>query len=142
MMKTTIALLLFSGAAAHLGVYDHIVAVPMVQYKKSCGLPSNLSVVPQMVSQMTAFLQGSNIPGAGIEEFTPFKTVHNDGFVPKEDQQPMTQKVCFEFCRTIPNMGFFGIVNGRGCYCTPYFKAMESDSSQCDSGCAGDATVM
>merc|ERR1719310_2361664 len=28
----------------------------------------------------------------------------------------MTQKVCFEFCRTIPNMGFFGIVNGHGCF--------------------------
>jgi hypothetical protein len=68
--------------------------------------------------------------------------VHYDAFVAKEDQAPMTQKVCFEFCRTVPNMGFFGIVNGRGCYCTPYFKSMESDSSQCDSVCEGDNTVM
>jgi uncharacterized protein YukE len=54
----------------------------------------------------------------------------------------MTQKVCFEFCRTVPHMGFFGIVNGRNCYCTPYFTAMASDSSQCDAVCEGEKTLM
>jgi len=39
-------------------------------------------------------------------------------------------------------MGFFGIVNGRGCYCTPYFTPMESDSTQCDANCEGDNTLM
>jgi len=68
--------------------------------------------------------------------------VHYDAFVAKEDKVEMTQKVCFEFCRTVPNMGFFGIVNGRGCYCTPYFKPMESDSTQCESVCEGDTTLM
>jgi hypothetical protein len=68
--------------------------------------------------------------------------VHYEAFVAKEDQVEMTQKVCFEFCRTVPNMGFFGIVNGRGCYCTPYFTPMESDSTQCDSVCEGDNTLM
>merc|ERR1719183_2037681 len=68
--------------------------------------------------------------------------VHYNAFVATMDQAPMTQKVCFEFCRTVPNMGFFGVVNGRGCYCTPYFKPMESDSSQCDSVCEGDASLM
>jgi hypothetical protein len=68
--------------------------------------------------------------------------VHYDAFVANEDQTPMTHKKCFEFCRTVPNMGFFGIVNGRGCYCTPYFNAMESDSSECDSVCEGDSTLM
>jgi len=66
--------------------------------------------------------------------------VHYEAFVAKEDRVEMTQKVCFEFCRTIPNMGFFGIVNGRGCYCTPYFKPMASDSTQCDAHCEGDNT--
>jgi hypothetical protein len=66
--------------------------------------------------------------------------VHYEAFVAKEDRVDMTQKVCFEFCRTIPNMGFFGIVNGRGCYCTPYFKPMASDSTQCDAHCEGDKT--
>merc|ERR1719454_908537 len=68
--------------------------------------------------------------------------VHYEAFVAKEDQVEMTQKVCFEFCRTVPNMGFFGIVNGRSCYCTPYFEAMASDSSQCDAVCEGDKTLM
>merc|ERR1719345_636332 len=68
--------------------------------------------------------------------------VHYAAHVKKEDQVEMTQKVCFEFCRTVPNMGFFGIVNGRGCYCTPYFKPMESDSSQCDAVCEGENTLM
>merc|ERR1719262_1747892 len=68
--------------------------------------------------------------------------VHYDAFVAKEDREEMTQKKCFEFCRTVPNMGFFGIVNGRGCYCTPYFTPMESDSSQCDAVCEGDNTLM
>jgi len=68
--------------------------------------------------------------------------VHYDAFVAKEDRKEMTQKVCFEFCRTVPNMGFFGIVNGRGCYCTPYFTPMESDSTQCDSVCEGENTLM
>jgi hypothetical protein len=54
----------------------------------------------------------------------------------------MTPARCFEFCRTVPNMGFFGIVNGRGCYCTPYFTPMESDSSQCDANCEGDNTLI
>merc|ERR1719454_2406148 len=68
--------------------------------------------------------------------------VHYEDHVAKEDQVDMTQKVCFEFCRTVPNMGFFGIVNGRGCYCTPYFTPMESDSTQCDANCDGDNTLM
>merc|ERR1719424_12280 len=68
--------------------------------------------------------------------------VHYDAFVAKKDQGEMTQKVCFEFCRTVPNMGFFGIVNGRGCYCTPWYHAKESDSSQCDVLCDGDNTLV
>merc|ERR1719359_1788026 len=68
--------------------------------------------------------------------------VHYDAFVAKEDREEMTQKKCFEFCRTVPNMGFFGIANGRGCYCTPYFTPMASDSSQCDAVCEGENTLM
>jgi len=68
--------------------------------------------------------------------------VHYEAFVAKEDQVDMTQKVCFEFCRTVPNMGFFGRVNGRGCYCTPYFTPMESDSSDCDAVCEGAKTLV
>jgi len=125
--------------------------------------------------------QGANVPGAGIDKFTPFETVEKDGFleadcikdymysygdkfgdnkfsyklektsnvsivhysshVAKEDRKAMTPTVCFEFCRTVPHMGFFGIVNGRDCYCTPYYKPMESGSSNCDATCEGEATL-
>merc|ERR1719379_3166515 len=68
--------------------------------------------------------------------------VHYDAFVAKEDRETMTQKVCFEFCRTVPDMLFFGITNGRDCYCEPYYKPMESDSSECDAVCEGDTTLM
>merc|ERR1719440_267271 len=157
---------------------DHIVSVPMHQYKQDCGKKASLKIK----KGSSSLLQQNNVPGAGIDEFAPFETVlkdgfllldfvkdymyyrgdkfgdnkhdyklgpvsnvsivHYDAFVAKEDQVEMTQKVCFEFCRTVPNKGFFGIVNGRGCYCTPYFTPMESDSSQCDAVCEGDNTLM
>jgi len=177
---TTVLLALSTTASAGFldATHEHIVSMPMHQYKQDCGTESRLRLVPGAAS----LLQQKNVPGAGIDAFKPFKTVLKDGFlevdcvkdymyyrgdkfgdnkhdyklgpvsnvsivhyaafVAKEDQVEMTQKVCFEFCRTVPNMGFFGIVNGRGCYCTPYFTPMESDSTQCDSVCEGDNTLM
>jgi hypothetical protein len=41
--------------------------------------------------------------------------------VPSEHQVLMSQKVCFQFCRTVPGMSFFGLVYGRDCYCAPFF---------------------
>merc|ERR1719428_366417 len=60
----------------------------------------------------------------------------------KESQVPMTPRACFEFCRTVPDMVFFGITNGRDCYCTPYYKPMAGNADTCDSGCEGDPAVM
>jgi len=179
-MKFVIALALVATASAGFldAQHEHIVSMPMHQYKQDCGTQTHLRFNPDA----PAFLQHENVPGAGVDKFTPFKTVLKDGFlevdcvkdymyyrgdkfgdnkhdyklgpvsdvsivhyaahVKKEDQVEMTQKVCFEFCRTVPNMGFFGIVNGRGCYCTPYFTSMESDSSQCDAVCEGETTLM
>jgi len=68
--------------------------------------------------------------------------VHYEAHVPKEDRKEMTQKVCFEFCRTVPNMQFFGLLNGRQCYCTPYYRMMAGDSSGCREHCEGDTTKM
>merc|ERR1719265_1655859 len=39
-------------------------------------------------------------------------------------------------------MGYFGIVNGDGCHCTPFYEHMESGSSSCNVPCTGDSTVM
>jgi len=68
--------------------------------------------------------------------------VHYTEVVPKEDQKTMTPGVCFNFCRTAPGMGFFGISNGRDCYCMPFFQEMASDNSMCDAVCEGDNTQM
>jgi len=59
-----------------------------------------------------------------------------------EDKEPMTPTVCFEFCRTLPDMVFFGISNGQQCYCTPYYQPKPGDNSQCNQKCPGDNTVM
>jgi hypothetical protein len=67
--------------------------------------------------------------------------VHYDKWVAKEDRQEMTPKVCFNFCRSVPNMGYFGLLNGNRCYCTPYFQQMAGGSSMCDATCEGDATA-
>lgn len=66
--------------------------------------------------------------------------VHYAAKVPKEDRQPMTQQVCFRFCRTVPNMQIFGILNGRECYCAPHYNRLASDDSPCDATCEGDST--
>eukprot|EP00972_Heterocapsa_arctica_P071587 10576471-Heterocapsa_arctica.AAC.1 len=58
--------------------------------------------------------------------------VHYSEVVPKEDRKPMSHEVCFSFCRTVPDMNFFGIHNGRDCYCEPYYQATESDGSLLD----------
>jgi len=68
--------------------------------------------------------------------------VHYNDHVAKEDREKMTPAVCFEFCRSLEDMGYFGISNGRDCYCTSFFKQMASDSSECDSVCEGDTSQM
>lgn len=75
-------------------------------------------------------------------EITNTSIVRYSDTVPKQDQKPMSPAVCFAFCRTVPDMGFFGILNGRHCYCTPFFKAMAGDSKMCDSTCEGNPTLM
>jgi len=57
-----------------------------------------------------------------------------------EKQQSMTPSICFEFCRTVPDMLHFGLTRGRECYCTPYFMQGPGDGV-CDAGCEGDASV-
>jgi len=77
-----------------------------------------------------------------LENVSNVSIVHYTEIVPKEDRKPMTQKVCFEFCRTVPEMSFFGIIMGRDCYCAPYYKMVADDSSMCDQLCEGDSTLV
>jgi len=60
--------------------------------------------------------------------------------VDSEKQQAMTPSVCFEFCRTVPDMLHFGLTHGRDCYCTPYFMQGTGDGV-CDAGCEGDSSI-
>jgi len=85
---------------------------------------------------------GDNKHDYKLGPVTNVSIVHYDAFMTRKHRAKMTQTECFEFCRTVPNMGFFGIVNGRGCYCTPYFTPQASDSTQCDAVCEGDKTLM
>lgn len=60
----------------------------------------------------------------------------------KESQKSMSPKVCFQFCRTVPNMVYFGIRSGTDCYCMPFYKKAESHSESCDNPCPGDPSQM
>lgn len=68
--------------------------------------------------------------------------VHYAEIIPKEDREKMTINRCFDFCRTVPNMVYFGLQGGRDCYCTPYYKPMAGENSNCDLTCEGDPSQM
>merc|ERR1719161_2462826 len=60
----------------------------------------------------------------------------------KEKQEPMWPYECYTFCRTVPHMVFFGIMNGGACYCAPYFKPMAGTAVKCEMPCPGNPTFM
>lgn len=57
--------------------------------------------------------------------------------VDKEKQVKMKPRICFDFCRTVPDMLYFGLTNGRDCYCTPYYHQVPGDGA-CSAQCEGD----
>lgn len=63
--------------------------------------------------------------------------VRYDVVVERENQKPMTPRVCFDFCRSIPEMTFFGLHAGRDCYCEHFYKTTTGGGS-CDLPCDGD----
>lgn len=149
---------------------EHIVSLPMWMYKRDCfkkkPVTGLLQYVPGAgIKEFTPFdtvlkdgfmeidcvkdymyYHGDKFGDAKhaykLEDVSNTSIVHYEAHVKKEDRKPMTQSICFEFCRTVPNMGFFGILNGNSCYCAPYYKQMAGDSSQCDNACPGDSTIM
>jgi len=75
-----------------------------------------------------AMLEAGDAHGDGklrykMEQIANVSIIHYTDIIPKEDRKPMTQGRCFEFCRTVPDMLFFGINNGRDCYCAPILQA-------------------
>merc|ERR1719265_1769458 len=65
-----------------------------------------------------------------------------DELILDENKEAMTPTVCFEFCRSLPDMVYFGIANGGQCYCAPYYYPKPGDESKCDSPCPGDNTLV
>lgn len=83
---------------------------------------------------------GMNAGTYDVEDSMNVSIVHyKDQPIPLE---PMTREICFNFCRTIPDMKFFGLIYGRDCYCSPFFKQEAGDSSGCDAVCEGNPTEM
>jgi len=72
------------------------------------------------------------------EEYTNVSVALYSELVLKDAQKPMTPHTCFEFCRSMDGMSFFGIKDGRTCYCMPYYKPSASGSGMCDLPCPGD----
>jgi hypothetical protein len=60
----------------------------------------------------------------------------------RENQVAMTPKKCYEFCRTVPDMVYFGVTGGRDCYCMPFYQHGASGSDNCDLPCEGDPKQM
>lgn len=65
-----------------------------------------------------------------------------DASVSKKEKQKMSADVCFEFCKTQPNVEFFALYEGRKCYCAPYFSRGKEAAEQCDEPCEGGAGEM
>jgi len=85
---------------------------------------------------------GSNKNQYEYEEMGNSSIVRYEDIVPKEDRELMTHEVCFRFCRTVPGMYNFGVVNGRDCYCAPFVKRIAGDNSDCDAVCEGDGGTL
>eukprot|EP00929_Paragymnodinium_shiwhaense_P116018 TRINITY_DN8525_c0_g1_i1.p2 TRINITY_DN8525_c0_g1~~TRINITY_DN8525_c0_g1_i1.p2 ORF type:complete len:201 (+),score=53.15 TRINITY_DN8525_c0_g1_i1:71-673(+) len=62
--------------------------------------------------------------------------------VAKEDRQPMTVELCYDFCVNVTGVQYFGLKRGEECYCTPFFHNTDKGAhGQCDQPCAGDDSV-
>lgn len=77
------------------------------------------------------------------EDFSDISIVWYHETVEKEDQEKMSPKVCYEFCRTVKDMGYFGLYAGTDCYCAPYYRRGEGgEGDTCDLPCEGDMTTL
>jgi len=75
-----------------------------------------------------------------IKESANTSVVFYSEVVEGDKKESMTAKVCFEFCRTMPDMQFFGLIYGRECYCEHYYKKTTGEGV-CDLPCEGGGGV-
>ena len=74
-----------------------------------------------------------------VRESANTSLVYYSEVVEDDKKESMTPGVCFEFCRTMPDMQFFGLIYGRECYCTPYYHQGTGEGA-CTAQCEGDAS--
>lgn len=164
LLAGTGAVLLRNGRPSALQPRDHrVVAIPMQMYQSDCSVVDS-SVIPGAGMNPDSFQPynvvfkdgyyhvacvddymwmhgdkfGNNKFSYEIGETHNASIVHYSMLVPPENREPMTPDTCFRFCRTIPDMSFFGIRNGKDCYCTPFFKSVAGSNAMCDVFCEGD----
>jgi hypothetical protein len=73
-----------------------------------------------------------------VRESANTSLVYYSEVVEDDKKESMTPGVCFEFCRTMPDMQFFGLIYGRECYCEHYYKKTTGEGA-CDLPCEGSA---
>jgi len=142
-----------------------LVAMPMAMFRADCTLGAKhkfpgAGMTPDSITPFTTVYMdgyydvdcaddfmfqhgdkfGDNRYEYELGESSNVSIVHYDALVVKEDREPITPDVCFRFCRSVPEMSFFGIRNGNTCYCMPYYRSVEGDDSMCDVVCEGDGT--
>jgi len=74
-----------------------------------------------------------------VRESANTSLVYYSEVVEGDKKESMTPSVCFEFCRTMPDMQFFGLIYGRECYCSHYYKKTTGEGT-CDLPCEGSAS--
>jgi len=75
-----------------------------------------------------------------VRESANTSVVFYSEIVEDDKKESMTAAVCFEFCRTMPDMQFFGLIYGRECYCEHYYKKTTGEGV-CDLPCEGGGGV-
>lgn len=136
---------------------DHPIATAFLQFENPGAGMNASSVKPFVTVEKDGFFEVACVKdqmllngdkhGNGKHQYkmgdvSNVSIIHYSEHVAKEDRKPMNHKVCFDFCRTVPEMLFFGLNAGRDCYCAPFYKQMAGDSSNCDQVCDGDTTTM
>lgn len=88
-------------------------------------------------------LKTRDLHGSETSYEGPVSVIKYEDVVAKTEREPMTQQVCYEFCRKFEQVKFFGVTNGSKCYCEPMFNvATAGNSGGCKVPCEGNPGQM
>eukprot|EP00746_Dinoflagellata_sp_MGD_P006754 gnl/MRDRNA2_/MRDRNA2_113293_c0_seq1.p1 gnl/MRDRNA2_/MRDRNA2_113293_c0~~gnl/MRDRNA2_/MRDRNA2_113293_c0_seq1.p1 ORF type:complete len:722 (+),score=139.58 gnl/MRDRNA2_/MRDRNA2_113293_c0_seq1:119-2284(+) len=137
-----------------------VVQVPADNGRSIMGTVTTIEDPEEVTPFVKVFKDGFSLAGCFKDQMYDFGDMYGDNkdqyreahvnvsivkykeVVLKEKQVAMTPKKCYEFCRTVPDMVFFGVKGGRDCYCMPFYKPGASGSGGCDVPCEGDPIQM